>query len=293
MFSRENPVIEWLLGNNNPAVAYRTKTELLNEHADKEPVIAWLTGFLPRDWMDTKGLWSTYWLTAIAECGLTYNDIDADASKVDSFYDEHKFECGCGDFMRLRAMVRLGLEIPQTLIESMRESQLPDGGFLCLHRLDKLKYTPKSCAKVNMHALMFCAEYKKRGIRLGFEERLISYFWNHQLFYRTDNPEMLMLDGRIGWRTIDTFYPSEVMRIGLQNIVEAFCALGYGNDIRLEKAWAFLNERKTEDNKYLLDGSLSKSYLRKEPCGKPSKWVTFYALLAHQEKTNLLSAEVL
>jgi len=93
---------------------------------------------------------------------------------------------------------------------------------------------------------------------------------------------MLILNAKNGWRTIDTFYPFEVMRVGLQNIVEAFCALGYGNDARLADAWDLLNGKKTEIGQYLLEGTLSKSYLPKERAGKPSKWVTFYALSAQK-----------
>ena len=37
-----------------------------------------------------------------------------------------------------------------------------------------------------------------------------------------------------------------------------------------------------ENGKYILDGTLSKSYFPKERVGKPSKWVTFYALLAEK-----------
>ena len=42
-----NAVIQWLLDNDNPAVKYRTQTEILGEAADKEPVIAWVNNFLP------------------------------------------------------------------------------------------------------------------------------------------------------------------------------------------------------------------------------------------------------
>lgn len=95
--------------------------------------------------------------------------------------------------------------------------------------------------------------------------------------------QSLILNAREGWRTIDTFYPFEVMRVGLQNIVEAFCALGYGNDNRLQEAWNILNSKRTPDGKYILNGTLTKSYLPKERTGKPSKWVTFYTLLAKKE----------
>lgn len=189
--------------------------------------------------------------------------------------------------MRLRALVRLGLgkeaEVAD-IINNLSEKQLPDGGFLCLSRLNKLKHTPKSCVKANMHALMFCAECRKKGIKTDMEKPLLNYFWKHNLFYRTNNPQTLILDAREGWRTIDTFHPFEPMRVGLHNIVESFCALGYGNDDRLKEAWDILDSKKTEDGKYILNGTLTKSYLQKERIGKPSKWVTFYALLAQKER---------
>jgi hypothetical protein len=189
--------------------------------------------------------------------------------------------------MLLRALIRLGLaEEPKVknLISRLTEKQLPDGGFLCLHRLDKMNRIPKSCVKANMFALMFCAECRKKGINTGIENPLLDYFWNHNLFYRTDNPDALILNAREGWRTIDTFYPFEVMRVGLQNIVESLCSLGCGNDHRLQEAWDILESKKTADGKYILNGTLSKSYLPRERISKPSKWVTFYALLAQKER---------
>ena len=280
-------VIKWLLEGDNPAVKYRTQTEILGEPADKAPVIAWINDFLPADWKEREGLWSTYYLTAIAESGLSFEDSPLNKEKAVNFGNAYKFEYGCGDYMRLRALVRLGLAEESDvagIINSLSEKQLPDGGFLCLHRVDKMSRTPKSCVKANMLALMFCAECRKKSIKTDIEKPLIDYFWNHNLFYRTDNPETLILNAREGWRTIDTFYPFEVMRVGLQNIVESFCVLGYGNDDRLKEAWDILNSKKADDGKYILNGTLTKSYLPKERVGKPSKWVTFYALLAQKER---------
>jgi len=285
MTAQENSAIQWLLEDDNPAVKYRTQTEILGEAADRSPVVAWVNGFLPADWTERAGLWSTYYLTTIAECGLTFEDISLDIDKAIHFGTAYRFEHSCGDYMRLRALVRLGLsEDAVNIVHESSGKQLPDGGFLCLHRLDKMKRIPKSCVKANMYALMFCAECKKKGIKVDIEEPLLDYFWNHNLFYRTNNPETLILNAREGWRTIDTFYPFEVMRVGLQNIVESFCALGYGNDPRFNEAWNILNSKKSSDSKYVLNGTLSKSYLPKERVGKPSKWVTFYALLAEKEK---------
>ncbi|MDR1693006.1 MAG: hypothetical protein LBR72_06565 [Oscillospiraceae bacterium] len=274
----DDPVLRWLLEDGNPAVKYRTQTELLGETADKAPVIAWVQSFLPPDWRERTGLWGTYYLTAIAECGLTKEEIPLGAVKLEPF------EASCADFMRLRALIRLGFaDDPSVsgLIRRLNEKQLPDGGFLCLHRLDKMKYTPKSCYKANMHALMFCAECRKKGFQAGIEDALLGYFWKRKLFYRTDSPDTLVLNAREGWRTVDTFYPFEVMRAGLQNIVESFCALGYGDDPRLREARDLLNAQRTPDGKTVLGGTLAKSYLPKERVGKPGKWCTFYTLLGN------------
>jgi hypothetical protein len=97
-------------------------------------------------------------------------------------------------------------------------------------------------------------------------------------------PDALILNSREGWRTIDTFYLFKVIRVGLQNIVETLCALGYRNDSRLNEAWDILNSKKTSDGKYIQNGTLSKSYQPKERFGKPSKWVMFYSLPAEKEK---------
>ena len=102
-------VINWLLEDDNPAVKYRTQTEILGESADKGPVVAWVNNFLPADWTEREGLWSTYYLTTIAESGLSFEDIQLDKEKAIHFGDAYRFEHSCGDYMRLRALVRLGL----------------------------------------------------------------------------------------------------------------------------------------------------------------------------------------
>jgi hypothetical protein len=288
MDNRDN-VINWLLEDKNPAIAYRTKIELLGEKADSSRVIDWLNNFLPADWQDTKGLWRTYYYTTIAECGLNKHDIKIDKKKIQNHYKEAPFEYGCGDFMLFRALVMLGFnneidEIKNVFNES-RSNQLPDGGFLCLHRVKKMKYVPKSCIKSNHYALMFCAECKKRNIKIDFIDELISYFWKHNVFYKTNDLSTLVLNCREGWRTIDTFYPFETMRVGLQNLIESFCALGYGTDKKLNEAWKILHAKKNDEGKYILNGTLTKSYLPKEKVGQPSKWVTLYALLAEKNKT--------
>ncbi len=281
-------VISWLLEDENPAIQYRTKTELLGEPADNEKVFKWINTFLPEEWYKLNGLWYRYYLTTIAECGLTCNDIKIEY--IEKAFNElsNSFDCNCGDFMLLRSLVKMGYEnekIIKQITKKLSTHMLPDNGFLCFHRVNKLKYTPKSCYKDNLHALLFISECRKKGIICGIEKDLIDYFFKHDIFYKSTDKSKLVLYSREGRRTIDTFYPFEVMRVGLQNVIEAFCELGYGNNEILKSAWDILYSKKDKDGRYVLDGTLSKSYLLKEHVSKPSKWITFYALLAEKEKT--------
>lgn len=57
----------------------------------------------------------------------------------------------------------------------------------------------------------------------------VKYCTQTELLGEAGDKELVM-DGKEGWRTIDTFYPFETMRVGLQNVVEAFCAVGYGKN---------------------------------------------------------------
>jgi len=284
-------VIKWLLEDDNPAVKYRTQTEILGENGDKTQIAEWLVRSLPPGWEEAKFIKSSYYLTAFAECGLLIKDMPL---KKDDIFALKNISCisrqGCGDFLSLRALVCLGLinePVIVNVIKNLKEKQLPDGGFLCENRLTKFRYIPKSCYKANLYALMLCAECKKRGVKLEIEDSLINYFWKHKIFYRTDDLSVLVLNARKGWRSVDTFHPFEAMRVGLHNIVESFCALGYGGDPRLYEAWNMLQSKKDPEGKYPLEGTLTKPYLPKERIGKPSKWVTFYARLAEKNKKTI------
>lgn len=281
-------LMNWLLEDSNPAVKWRTQTELMGEMGDKESVVQWIFNKIPDNWLDTKGLRFHYYITALAECGLSYEDTPKEAIvKAFAIYDEG-IDCGCADFMLLTALMKLGLSnhpSMQRIIHEIEKCSLPDGGYVCQRILNKLDYIPKSCYKADVFALFFIAECKKKGINIASFQPLIDYFLNRNLFYKSTDKKELVISGREGWRTIDTFYPFEPMRVGLQNVVEAFCALGYGDDERLKEAWTLLNKHKDGTGKVILDGTLTKSYLpnTREKEGKPSKWVTFYTLLAEKE----------
>lgn len=71
-------------------------------------------------------------------------------------------------------------------------------GILCSHRLNKLKYVPKSCYKANLHALLFLAEYKKKNIDISSFQPLINYFINRNIFYKSSDKASLVLSSREG-----------------------------------------------------------------------------------------------
>lgn len=284
-------VINWLLEDSNPAIKYRTQTELLGQTADVSQAKEWIYSKLPKEWYNTKGLWYVYYVTALAQCGLSKDDISSEHMRSAFDVLSDTFECSCSDFMLLTALVQLGYNVQNT-IDNLIEHSLPDGGFLCLHRVNKLEYVPKSCYKANLHALMFLAECKKRDIDISSFQPLISYFINRNIFYKSSGKTSLVLNNREGWRTIDVFYPFEVMRIGLQNIVESFSALGYGNEDWLQKSWRLLEKQKDDTGKVILGGTLTKSYLPKEKIGKASKWATFYTLLAESNRGNSFALDI-
>lgn len=277
-------IINWLLEDDNPAIKYRTQTELLGQSVDVSESKKWIFSKLPENWFDTKGLWYIYYITALSECGLSKSDIPAEylTRALDNI--EKHFEYGCADFMLLRALVKLGFhehKAVKEVIDDFQKSSLPDGGFLCRRRLKGFQYIPKSCYKANIYALMFLAECHKKCIDINFGQPLISYFLDRDIFYKSNNRTEVIMNGR-GYCITDTFHPFEPMRMGIHIVVETFSALGFGNDRKLMQAWDFLRKHQNEDGKLILSQTLTKSYLPKEKVGKPSKWVTFYKLLAEK-----------
>ncbi len=281
-----NEVIEWLLQDKNPGVKYRTQTEIIGVAGDKDQVKEWIFGKLPKDWYETKGLWYGYYITALAEVGLSKEDVPYEYIERALYHVENDFTCACSDFMLIRALVMLGYyenEVIRNILTTLDKLALPDGGFLCKRVGKKFDYVPKSCYRANLYALLLLSECVKKDIKPSFGKQLIDYFMKRDIFYKADKSS-LIFDGKEGERNIDIFYPFEPMRMGIQNIIEALSALGYGNSDVLVEAWQLLYRKKDVDGKLYLTGTLTKSYLPKEKVGNPSKWATFYMLLAEKER---------
>ncbi|OGO04493.1 MAG: hypothetical protein A2Y60_06525 [Chloroflexi bacterium RBG_13_54_9] len=327
-------IINWLLEDDNPAVKHRTLTELLGKSGIdsgvariREQVLNNIPQAIDKTWMmSTRGMLVTYNLLALAECGLTKEDVDVSAvfkqwlqephskrlytstwwpSSVNwkpkfqfdappsissltgggSYHPGGWFDGACGDALLLRALVSLGYKDNERVrgwLNAFSESVLPDGGFLCLHLRPVFKYTPKSCMKDNINALLMLAECKKHGLVFECTDKLVDYFMKRKVFYRSNSPNTMVLNDRPGKRMIDNYFPAVPSRVGLPQLLYAFSVLGAGSEPELKEAWELLQGKKDREGKSLLEGTLAKSYLPKERVGKPSKWVTLYAMLAEK-----------
>lgn len=284
--------IDWLLNEDNPGVRVRTLIGLCSLQDDDAQVIAarnlvTRTLDVARDltWVADDSVKIVQNVLALAESGLT-----RDTASIDPLVNrwlEVQFDANCFDYLILRAFLMLGYGNDnriQSRLAQMAETQLPDGGWICLHRLTKMNRVPKSCMKSNMHALLLLAEMKKRGISFVGTDKLIQYFLRRRLFYRMDSPTRLVLHSRPGLRTTDAFFPIEGMRVGLPMLLHALSVLGAGRATELQEAWDILEAKRDEQGRVKLEGNITKSSLPKERVGRPGKWVTLYTLLAYKAR---------
>lgn len=298
-----NKALKWLLESKNPAIKYRTLTELCGKSQDDENVQAlyksiWehkpIVEMLKKQ--DENGLWKSEekyygsftplrYLTAFAEHGLHKDEkIDRFVQyTINNMLENNDDPSGCDRPLVLRALVMLGYhenDKVKTLIENFANAQLNDGGYMCKRLLNK-KPDRKSCYKASIAGLLLYAECKKKNILPSNSDNLVNYFLKRNVFYSSDKTKMFS-DGRFGWRFIDNFFPVEPMRMGLPLIVSSLSILGVGKAPELAKAWELLEEKKDEDGKILLDGTLTKQPCSFGKVGMSNEWVTFYALLTEK-----------
>ncbi len=281
-------VLNWLLEKDNPGVWLRTLTGLCglpNDHPEvkdaRRNVLQTFDTARDLSWMALNGQVLVYNLTALAEMGLGRKDVTFEPV-VDRLLAQ-PFDANCADLMALRAMVMLGYGRDARVVvrlELVEESRLPDGGWLCLHRVREMERIPKSCIKVAMHGLLLAAELTNQGIEIAGTGQLVQYFLKRRLFYRMDKPDQLVLN-QPGRRMTDVFFPQEYFHVGLPVLLEVLAVLGAGMSVELDEAWELLEAKQDPQGKILLEGTLpgNKAYLPKERVGKPSKWATLYAYL--------------
>ena len=294
-----NNVINWLIEDNNPAIKYRTLTEICDkspEDCRDDYAAIWEHKSVVRLFskQDGNGLWannSYEYLSACAELGLhkdkrLYNYIDYIVKDMTSFAHNTNDLGSCKFPLMLRALVMMGYHEQidvKNLISRFAVAQLYDGGFNC-QRLLKKNPDRKSCYKAALQGLLLYSECKRKNIIIDNTDKLLDYFLNRDIYYSNDRT-MTFNQEKVGWRFIDNFFPAEPIRMGLPLIISALSILGAGNHAALTESWEILNAKKDSNGRLALEGTLSKFSYNFGKVGNENKWVTFYALLAEKHRT--------
>ncbi|MBD5467335.1 MAG: hypothetical protein HDR21_04180 [Lachnospiraceae bacterium] len=283
-------LVEWLLEEKKPEVRLRTQVELLKadrEETEKAINLVKNTKTFDKNMalLNEKKPWSVcYGLTAFAEWGLTRNEVDID-EYVDWIIENTGFAIHCGEGMLLRSLVKLGYGDDKRVENEMKTiftGLNTDGGFQCISDNKKIndpKRSHKSCYRLTATYLLLLAELKLHGISLPCEQRFAEYFLKRDVLFRTDNMDEVVVSG-----CHNTYFPTDCISHGIQEIVYAMSVLGYGNRPECKRAWDFAQQHMLENGKYILTARSSKPYFSIGVKGKENKWITLYMLLAEKYK---------
>ena len=288
----DSSVLEWLLEEKNPEVRLRTLKEYLKLPDDDEKVIE-CKSLLLQDKVYERALkklrsdkpWAKFdAIMAFAEWGLTRDDIGNDIDgDVFALIESTGFRMLCGEPYLLRNLVKLGYgqeEIVKNEIASILGGIQEDGGFRCIGTNKKTndpRKPHKSCARLTVEYLLLVAELHLLGCRADCEDRLVQYFTKRNVFYRTDDMKTPMVDVMLG-----TFYPSDPIKVGAQNILYALRVLGCPPDSEaMQAGYRVLDQYRTENGRYILTASKSVPAFKAGNVGEENKWVTLYAWMAH------------
>jgi hypothetical protein len=306
------PALEWLLEDDQPAVRYRTLTQLLGrpesdgevrEAKERIPKVGWAAALLAERspdgwWVDGKSLYrpkylSTNWrLLVLSDLGLTREHPAIREScqlwmrrfaKEDGGFgmDTGKsHHCVAGN--TTRALVRFGYEDDRrvrTALEWLVQTADPKGGWSCYGSGRNLD---------SWEGLSAFAAYPRSKWTAGMQEcveRAAEFFLERELHRQGDR--------YAPWFRFH--YPVHYyydLLVGL----DLLTALGYGDDPRLTFALSVLEKRRRPDGRWNLDavhpdveGGVAEWFQKHpkdrptpsalESPGKPSKMITLIAML--------------
>ena len=284
-------ILDWLLEEETPEVRLRTLKEYMKLPDDDKKVVECKRRLLqsktyeralkkirkdkPWDKFDA--------IMAFAEWGLTRKDVGKDIDdEVFGLIQSTGFKMLCGEPYLLRNLVKLGYDqedIVKNEIACVLSRIKEDGGFGCISTNKKTndpRKPHKSCARLTVEYLLIVAELHLLGYRTDCESKLVQYFTKRNIFYRTDDMKTPMVDVMLG-----TFYPSDPIKVGAQNILYALRVLGCLPDSEaMQAGYKVLNQYRTENGRYILTASKSVPAFKAGNVGEENKWVTLYAYMA-------------
>ena len=287
----EQSILDWLLEENTPEVRLRTLKEYEKLPEDDERIIACKKSLLMSKTYE-RGLkklrkdkpWDKYdAIMAFAEWGLTREDIGQDIDdEVFGLIERTGFKMLCGEPLLLRNLVKLGYyseDIVKNEIDTVLSGIKDDGGFGCISTNKKIndpKKPHKSCARLTVEYLLLVAELDLIGCRMECADALVRYFTKRNIFYRTDDLKTPMVDVML-----QTFYPSDPIKIGAHNILYALRVLGCAPESEaMQAGYKVLNQHRLKNGRYILTASKSVPAFKAGNVGEENKWVTLYAYMA-------------
>ena len=289
----DRTILDWLLEEQNPEVRLRTLKEYIKLPDEDEKVIE-CTRLLLQSKTYERALkklrkdkpWDKFdAVMAFAEWGLTRQDIGKDIDdEVFALIRSTGFKMLCGEPYLLRNLVKLGYyteDIVKDEIACVLSGIKEDGGFGCISTNKKTndpRKPHKSCARLTVEYLLLVAELHLQGYSMDCESKLVEYFTKRNIFYRTDDMKTPMVDVMLS-----TFYPSDPIKVGAQNILYALRVLGCRPDSEaMQAGYKVLDQHRTEIGRYILTGSKSVPAFKAGNVGEENKWVTLYAWMAHE-----------
>ena len=289
----DRSILDWLLEEETPEVRLRTLKEYMKLPDDDEKVSECKNRLLQSKVYERalKKLrkdkpWDKFdAIMAFAEWGLTRKDIGKDIDdEVFGLIQSTGFRMLCGEPYLLRNLVKLGYDqedIVKNEIASVLSGIKEDGGFGCISTNKKIndpRKPHKSCARLTVEYLLLVAELHLLGYRTECGNKLVQYFTKRNIFYRTDDMKTPMVDVMLG-----TFYPSDPIKVGAQNILYALRVLGCRPDSEaMQAGYKVLDQHRTANGRYILTGSKSVPAFKAGNVGEENKWVTLYACMAHE-----------
>ena len=287
----DRSILEWLLEEKNPEVRLRTLKEYMKLPDDDEKVIECKKLLLESKTYERalKKLrkdkpWDKFdAVMAFAEWGLARKDIGKDIDdEVFALIESTGFKMLCGEPYLLRNLVKLGYGREDTVkdeIACVLSGIKEDGGFGCISTNKKIndpRKPHKSCARLTVEYLLLVAELHLLGYRMDCESKLVQYFTKRNIFYRTDDMKTPMVEVMTG-----TFYPSDPIKVGAQNILYALRVLGCQPDSEaMQAGYKVMDRYRNENGRYILTASKSVPAFKAGNVGEENKWVTLYACMA-------------
>ena len=301
-------LLDWLLEPSDPSVRYRTLTELLGRPAEDSEVqeargrlledqdVQRILSRLGPDgrWEHTtrnySGFTTGYFLILLGELvpggahtplhARIWPTIDAFLETVTGNRSDYCQGDLCLSLPVLRSLLMMGYwddDRIQGWLVRLEHNILEDGARLC-RQYDKhfvLKENSSStCHRANTKALLLYAALPPERHRSSGAQKLAGYFLDRQVIGGLDEKEFQ--------RHTTNLFPQEIWETPLFMVLHALAILGYGGLPETTSAWTLLETKKDNQGRYILEKVNSKPLLIGSKKGQPSKWVTFYTLLAHK-----------